>query len=212
MTYIDLINKVLRRLREDTVATYNQTDYSLLIGEFINETKREVEDSWRWGSLRTTITVSATDGTSAYTLTGSGDRFQLIDVWNNTNYIFMNQISQPEADLLINGASSGPPLNYTFYGASSGDQQVLITPIPDGSYSLIFTMYIPQDDLAADATAITVPWQPVMLGAYAKALDERGEESDGTLRIAEARYQKSLNDQIALDVLRNVDELVWYAN
>ena len=33
MTYLDLINGVLRRLREDTVITANETDYSQLVGE-----------------------------------------------------------------------------------------------------------------------------------------------------------------------------------
>ena len=47
MTYLQLVNSVLRRLREDEVTTVGQTSYSKLIGEFVNDAKRTVEDSLR---------------------------------------------------------------------------------------------------------------------------------------------------------------------
>ena len=37
--------------------TVGITDYQVLIGDFVNEVKREVEDAWDWTSLRTLITV-----------------------------------------------------------------------------------------------------------------------------------------------------------
>ena len=37
MTYLEAINKVLRRLREDEVASPDTSSYSKLIGEFIND-------------------------------------------------------------------------------------------------------------------------------------------------------------------------------
>ena len=36
MTYLQLDNSVLRRLREDEVTTVGQNSYSKLIGEFVN--------------------------------------------------------------------------------------------------------------------------------------------------------------------------------
>ena len=35
MTYLQLVNSVLRRLREDEVTTVAQNSYSKLIGEFV---------------------------------------------------------------------------------------------------------------------------------------------------------------------------------
>ena len=46
MTYLELINGVLRRLRENTVSTANETDYSSMIGDLINDAKTTVESSW----------------------------------------------------------------------------------------------------------------------------------------------------------------------
>ena len=43
MTYLQLVNSVLRRLREEEVSTVGQTSYSKLVGEFINDAKRTVD-------------------------------------------------------------------------------------------------------------------------------------------------------------------------
>jgi hypothetical protein len=42
MTYLELVNAVLRRLRVDQVTSVAETDYSLLIGDFINDAKSSV--------------------------------------------------------------------------------------------------------------------------------------------------------------------------
>jgi len=42
MTYLDIVNKVLIRLREDEVSAVSQTAYSKLIGEFVNDALRQV--------------------------------------------------------------------------------------------------------------------------------------------------------------------------
>ena len=189
MTYLQLINAVLRRLREDTVATYNESSYSTLIGDFVNEVKREVEDSWNWTQLRGTIQIATVSGTYAYTLTNGGDRYKILQVVNDTedyelkkgNYNYMNRW------LTQNGIQNGKPFWYDVNGQSGGDPTVNLYPVPDGVYTLNFNMTIPQDDLAAGATELTVPDYPVLLGAYARALSERGE--DGGLMYAEAQRQ-----------------------
>ena len=89
MTYIDLINNVLRRLREDTVDTANGTDYSALIGDLVNDAKKIVENSFDWTALRDSITLTTTSGTSEYSLTGSGDQAVVKDVMNTTGQKFM---------------------------------------------------------------------------------------------------------------------------
>jgi hypothetical protein len=78
MTYLQLVNSVLRRLREDEVTTVGQTSYSKLIGEFVNDAKRTVEDSYDWTALRTTLTVSTTTDTFNYVLTGSQNRMKAV--------------------------------------------------------------------------------------------------------------------------------------
>jgi hypothetical protein len=46
MTYLELVNAVLRRLRLEQVNSVAETDYSLLIGDFINDAKADVEVAW----------------------------------------------------------------------------------------------------------------------------------------------------------------------
>ena len=64
MTYLQLVQSVLRRLREDdTITSVSDNSYSKLIGEFVNDAKRIVEDSWDWSSLRTTFTINTVANT-----------------------------------------------------------------------------------------------------------------------------------------------------
>jgi hypothetical protein len=45
MTYLELVNDVLVRLRETTVSSVSETSYSSLIGKFVNDAKRQIEDA-----------------------------------------------------------------------------------------------------------------------------------------------------------------------
>ena len=80
MTYLEAINNVLRRLREDEVTTTSETSYSALIGDLINDAKKLVEDSWTFSSLRSTIQVATVVGQAEYSLTGSGQSLSLIHI------------------------------------------------------------------------------------------------------------------------------------
>ena len=63
MTYLELVNDVLVRLRETAVSTVSETSYSALIGKFVNDAKRQIEDAFAWNVLGRTITLSTTSGT-----------------------------------------------------------------------------------------------------------------------------------------------------
>ena len=62
MNYLAAINSVLVRLRERTVESINENDYSSLIGTLINDSIQEVEQAWDWSALRQTLTVNTTNG------------------------------------------------------------------------------------------------------------------------------------------------------
>ena len=47
MTYLDIVNNVLRRLREDTVSDITETPYSTMVGDFVNDAKKEGIDKSR---------------------------------------------------------------------------------------------------------------------------------------------------------------------
>jgi hypothetical protein len=205
MTYLELINDVLVRLRETTVATVSETSYSSLIGKFVNDAKRQVEDAYAWNVLGTTITLSTTSGTYQYALTGAGQKFQVIDVLNVTSNIGMKNIDFASMNRKQNFSTpvSGIPYEFAFDGVDGNyDTKVTIYPRPDGVYSIPFSLAVPQATLTNGATVIAVPDVLVVQNAYARALVERGE--DGGLSSSEAYqlYKSMLSDYIALEGTR----------
>ena len=205
MTYLELINDVLVRLRETTVASVSETTYSTLIGKFVNDAKRQVEDAYAWNVLGTTITLSTTSGTYQYALTGAGQKFQVIDVLNVTSNIGMKNIDFASMNRKQNFSTpvSGIPSEFAFDGVDGNyDTKVTIYPRPDGVYSIPFRLAVPQATLTSGSTVIAVPDVLVAQNAYARALVERGE--DGGLSSSEAYqlYKSMLSDYIALEGTR----------
>ena len=211
MTYLEIVNKVLVRLREPEVTSVQQNPYSKLIGEFVNVVKREVEDSYKWSALRTTITVNTVPNIYSYELTTGTTRMQIFDVFNDTSdYELMYQTTR-WFDRAFQSAPSqtGDPYYYNLNGVSvGGDHNVDLYPIPNGNYSIRFNIYKPQPDLVEDLDEILVPYQIVVEGALARAISERGD--DGGYTEQEARYQRIGSDFIAIEAGNRSDETVWY--
>ncbi len=205
MTYLELINDVLVRLRETTVSTNSETTYSALIGKFVNDAKRQVEDAYAWNVLGTTVTLSTTSGTYSYALTGAGQKFQVQDVINVTGNVGMKNIDFATMNRYQNFSTpvSGIPAYYAFDGVdSNNDTKVTLYPRPDGVYSIPFSLTVPQATLSADATVVKVPDTLVAQNAYARALVERGEDGGLTSSEAYALYKTMLSDYIALEGTR----------
>jgi len=205
MTFLELVNDVLVRLREPVVTTYSETTYSTLIAKFINDAKRQVEDAFSWNALGTTITVTTVANTSSYSLTGAGQKFQVMDVINTTSLVGLRNISFTDMNRKLNFApvATETPVQYAFDGVDgSYDTQVKLYPIPNGVYTVKFMLTVPQATLASDSTVVKVPDVLVVQNAYARALVERGE--DGGLSSSEAYnlYRAMLSDYIALEGTR----------
>jgi hypothetical protein len=205
MTFLELINDVLIRLREPTVTSNAQNAYSTLIGRFVNDAKRQIEDAFSWNVLGQTVTITTVAATFSYSMTGAGQKFTVQDVINTTSNIALQNISFVEMNRYQNlvPTTNGIPQYYAFDGVdASGDTKVLLFPRPDGVYNIPFSVTVPQAKLAADATVVLVPDFLVVQNAYARALVERGE--DGGLNSSEAYqfYRGMLADQIALEGTR----------
>jgi hypothetical protein len=211
MTYLEIVNRVLRRLRENEVSTVNETPYSRLVGDFVNVVKREVEDSWNWSVLRTTLTATTAADVFNYVLNGSGTRIRVLDVINDTDNVFIEQRSTRWFDqqFLIADQQKGSPLYYNFNGVTAnGDSQVDFYPIPDGVYNLRINCVVPQPELTLDTDVISVNAQLVIEGTIARAISERGE--DGGYQEQEQRYLNMGADLIAIESGQRLDELVWW--
>jgi hypothetical protein len=205
MTYLELVNDVLVRLRESTVSTVSETTYSSLIGKFVNDAKRQIEDTYTWNCLNQTITVTTASGTSSYTLTGSGQKFRVAEVLNTTSNIVLTNIAVSDMNrkLSFGTPAQSIPAQYCFSGSdSSGDTKVDIYPIPDGVYTLKFEVTIPQANLTSDSTSVKVLDYLVTQSAYARALIERGEDGGTNSSEAYALFKGMLSDAIAMESTR----------
>jgi len=214
-TYLQLVNKVLRRLREATTNDIDtQTDeYILHVADVLNEVKREVEDAWRWKALRATYTVTTSANVVTYTLTGAGARVQFIDAWNYTDGALLVRRSEAWLNELYFGqqnAQTGSPTIYVPNGYdASYDQNVDVWPKPDAAYTLKFNVYAPQADLSADGDVMLCPTGPVVEGTYLRMLAERGDDGGMSVQAQDAIYRTALADAIAVEAGTTPEEITW---
>ncbi len=212
MTYLQLVNNVLRRMREDTVTTVNQSTYSQMVGDFVNDAKRMVEDSWDWSGLRTTLTISTSDDIFNYVLTGSGNRVEMLTFLNDTSNWFMEYRTPAWFDnvYLNQDPVKGSPRYYVYNGVdSAGDTQIDLYPKPDGVYTLRFNCILRTADLEDDADDVTIPSAPIIHLAIALLARERGETGGTSAPEYFGIADRMLSDAIALDGFKHPEELIW---
>lgn len=214
MTYLELINGVLRRLRETTVSTADENTYSSLIGELVNDAKKQVQNSHEWTALRSVITFPTVVSTTTYTLTGAKQDSILKQAMNDTTnqYLHERNLKYFNDNVQLSTGADGSPTDFMISGTnSSGELQVRVYPTPDKIETLRFDMIVPQADLSSDATELTIPSNPVLQLAFGMALRERGETGGMSAAEQFAIANDALNDAIALDANRYRDELYYYA-
>jgi hypothetical protein len=210
--YLELTNEVLIRLREPEASSVSDTAYVKLIAKYINDSKRQCEDAYNWNALSETLSASTSADIFNYVLEGTGQRFRVIDVLNDTsNYIMRNASTRwMDEQFLLTTPQKGSPMYYNFNGTNvDGDTQVDLFPIPNGVYNIRFNVIRPQVELVTNADKLLVPHEPVILGALARAQAERGE--DGGVQSAEtyALFKQSLSDAISLESGRYIEEECW---
>ena len=212
MTFLEAVNNVLRRMRETEVSSVNDTAYSKMVGTLINDAKTQVENAYAWNALQDSIDVTTIAGTSDYSLLGSGSRFRVLDVVDDTNNTALSRVQWAYIARQQRMGSVGPtaPYNYAFNGVdASGDTKVTFWPTPDDTYTISFTCVVPQSDLVNDADVIYVPYLPIVLGAYARAVAERGEDQGFISSEAYGLYKDALSDAIAIESSRTSDDAEW---
>ena len=222
MTFRELINEVLIRLREDTIATdwsgnindsTTVTDYQKVIGSLINDSKRNIESYHDWLVLRETVDVATVSGTRNYNLS-SGQEIKIIDVINQATGINLVQVSRQYINsTLYPSENSGEPLYYAFNGSdSSNNLKVDLEPKPNSVQTISFDIVKYQDELKTASTTIKIPEKPVVLGAWARAIAERGEDGGSQTSVVAQETSESLNQAIMLDSGNTQYESDWYVN
>lgn len=214
MTFLEIINGVLSRLREQTVTTNLETDYSILSGLLVNDAKNQVEQSHEWSALRKTIEFSTVVGQTTYPLTTAFQSAILKSAMNVDNKSYLKQQTKDWMNnfTVLNTAATGSPTSFAYMGTDTNNYlQVQLYPTPDKIQTIKFDMVVPQADLSDDTTQLTIPSQPVIQLAFAMALRERGETGGISAQEQFAVAQRSLGDAIAIDAYKYPDELIWYA-
>jgi len=213
MTYLQLVNSVLRKLREDEVTTVNENDYSKLVGDFVNDAVKFVEASWDWSSLRTAIDITTVNNTKTYSLTDFGIRGELMSLYNVTEkqeirqrtkaYIKDKHYKDPDN-------TTGKPRYFAFDGTDvNNDTQVTFYPTPNDTYVLEANVVLRDTDLTGDSDTTKLPTQPIVQLAFAYALRERGETGGQNAMEQTVIANQDLANAIALDAGNNGGELVF---
>lgn len=206
MTFLQIVNKILVRLRENTVTTVDQNSYSTLVGEFVNDAKNEVEGVWKWTKLRDTVSITTSNGTSSYEVSGLNPNFILLDIYNSTEETEMRVASRDwmSREYNLSNNQNSAPYWFNFHGNTNNNPQIRLWPVPDGVYTINLEVYNPQAYLVSgtdENTEVLAPNWPIIYKALLFAIEERGIDGGITPRGSHFSmlYDKSLMDAIDSD-------------
>ena len=212
MTYLNIMNNVLRRLREEEVNSVNNSTYSKMAGDFINDAKTIVEQAADWSALRETLVVNTIADDNLYSLTNCGDDVKVMSALNDTQNCFLSYQTKDwfNDNIYISDEVSGAPRYYTFNGLdSNGDTQILVNPKPDGVYSLRFDVIKRQSELTGNSDNLLIPEKPVIHLAVALLARERGETGGTSTAEYFSIADRYLSDAIAIDAAKHPEEMVF---
>jgi len=220
----ELLNKVKIGLRETKIpdSQTSVTDsYELLLLQFLNLAKEEVEEAWDWEELRTTVTLTLTAGTETYELisTGASDitvpntarllyekdeygRFsQVFDVTDDTeDRLTVKEWEDLESLSLTDDDEQEEPFYIAFRrDSTNGNIVARVWPVPEKTRTLKIRFVIPQAELADDdlSTVLSVDDRAVWTKALLYAMEERGEELGRPYERASMNADHALTSAIA---------------
>lgn len=220
MTYREVMNEVLIRLRETPIASNwsgaindssTVSDYNKVIGALVNDAKRSIESYHDWQILRETVNITTVADTKNYNL-NSGQEFKIVDVVNNATGNELLQVSRAYLNReRYPTASTGEPHYYGFNGAdSSNNLKVDLSPTPSKAETISFDIVKYQDVLTDASTVVKIPTKPLILGAYARALSERGEDGGTQSSIAAQEAASAISQAIMMDSGNAQFESDWF--
>jgi hypothetical protein len=202
-TYLDVLNAVQRRLRETVSSDVETTDYDTLLAIFIDDAKRQLEDIFMWYRYREIVEGNTADDDDTFDLgSGTSQRTTVEKGWNTTSADPLRKM--PLRTIIINQLAStvskGTIDGYHWGGGDStdGTTRLHIYPRADGVQALKFWVYNPPVDLrgTVKTTVYNGPAHVIELGAYLRAIAERGESGGMSYQIAKLDYDRSVHDML----------------
>jgi len=130
-SYLDLTNKVLRRVSQDAISdTATATGKALIVTNAINEAQIELFNEMNWYSLYATRTFNTAASTSSYAVASDfGRTIVLTDTANNRTLV--EDVTRAIAETDPDQDTTGAPTHFAFEGV-----QYRLWPIPDGIFSI----------------------------------------------------------------------------
>ena len=207
MTYIQLVNAVLRKLREREVSAVSLTPYSRMIGDYVNEAKEIVEKAYQWKRLRENISFATVSDQQDYAL-NVRDRARLyrdpmgtamvLDITSGGVWLSEDTLESLNESALYDNQDNQAPSVYAEVPTADG-LTLSLYPKPDGVYTVKARVYNPQGELVADDDALSVPSEPVWRRAVALALTERGAGAGDDPAVADAAASKALIEAVSAE-------------
>jgi len=213
MNYLDLVNNVLRRMREDTVDSLYENEQSTVVADLINDAKRIVEDSHDWTAYKTDYTFATAAADSTYSLIGTKNRATIEDVRDLTSGGFLTYVPSQymRRQEMVDESVTTRPTYYCEDGVdANGDTQIKLWPVPDGIYQMSVRAVRRADDLTEEGSELTIPHMPVIHYAHMMAARERGDVDSNDVQFLMGVAKKSLGDAIMYDVAKQPEKMVWY--
>jgi hypothetical protein len=216
MNYLDLMNKVLTRLRENEANTgnYASDPFYRSIGAFVNDAKLEVEDAWRWSQNRGQVQVGILQGESIIELPESLDNnYQILSIKHVEQSNFLKPVSSHWMQRQYRTeVPEGQPQYYSWYFDSSfGNKQIRILAPPNANAQFEVYFHRRGPELVEPDDTLAIPAMPVYLLALAYAATERGEVRGLTTSEHFSIARSALSDAIAYDTAQFPQELDWWS-
>lgn len=235
-TQLQIVNQVLRRLREDQVTATTDNPYSQLLASFVSDIHQEVLETHTWSKLDTEYSVTLVAGTTTYAISGLTEGSFLLYDSSEAPLVFLlasaldtapYQMTQEtytdrwaDAKSWSSATTQATPIVFAIVRTTTGWSLVL-RDIPSAAAAgklvkmLWWTPEVElQSDGTTDSTSIGVPSRPVYLGTLFLALNERGEEIGEPGGLAEKRYINALSAarEVELANESRLDDYNWQRN
>lgn len=210
MTYLNLVNNVLMRLREPNISSVSENKDPVVnvVKMLVNDAKRYVESTHQWNATRYIWRFGTEKLKAAYTLDSTKDGARIATV-----QVDYKNVDQWDLRAIINGGPEfGKPYRYAWEGTDDeGNIMLRFDPIPEDVYSVEVLGWRNLPDLQYDSDFIRIPAQPVLYYALALSARERGEVGGQTAQELFGMADKYISDSIALDASLSPTEFIWEA-
>lgn len=220
-TLLQITNKVLKRLREDTVTDLTDS-YAALIASFVSDIAQEVNEAGpAWSALDAEVDVALSAATRTYALTGTTNKSTLLYspdgsplAWSfiDSNDQYGQTIIQVDPYTMeglyqnYRSLTNLIPSHFSIDANSTNTAlELTVWPTPSGARYIRSFFNTPEAELdpTTDASvSIKVPNRPVYLGALYMAFNERGEEIGEPGGIMEQRYRTALGAAVEEEIRR----------